>query len=450
MAPIADYTPYLSSRSRRRGPVATIAVIQPYIGRSDIISLGGGLPHPDSFPFKSLSFEIETEGGGSETLHVEQTDLLRGLQYGNPKGATELNNWFKGLMKRDHSPPGAFDLLIAGASQDGLAKTLEMLLDEEDSILIEQPTYPATLNILQPLSLHYVPISIDRDGLVPEEIDRTFQNWETDERNKGKRRPRVLYVVPCGQNPSGVNMTLERKLEVYALAQKWDFLIVEDDPYYYLQFTSTHRIPSFLSMDVDARVVRMDSLAKIVSAGIRVGWVTASPALISQLEYHQACSNQHASGIAQALTWTLFKKWGYEGFDAHVEWVWKMYAERGKWFYKACKEELEDKGLGFMEEPQAGMFAWVQLNLPPSTPSTQPLLLTYGAPVKKVLFVPGSACYFDGRPSLHVRASFSMATEANMREGLRRLGEIVKEAKEGKIRVVVGEHGEDTVASVQE
>ncbi|KAJ3335921.1 hypothetical protein HDU93_004068 [Gonapodya sp. JEL0774] len=319
MAPITDYSRFLSARSARRGPVATISVIQPYMGLPDIISLGGGLPHPDSFPFKSVSFEIESFGDEPqlETLQVEKADLLKGLQYGNPRGAAELNQWFAGLVQRDHKPPNTTELIITGASQDGLAKTLEMLLDESSSILIEQPTYPATLNILQPLAPNFIPISIDRYGLVPTDIERVFQNWDTDVKTQGKRKPSVLYVVPCGQNPSGVNMTIERKREVYALAQKWDFLIVEDDPYYYLQFTSTHRIPSFLSLDVDGRVIRMDSLAKIISAG----------------------------------------------FDKHVEKVWRMYEERGKWFTKAVKDILESEGLGSMEEPQAGMFAWKTLML---------------------------------------------------------------------------------------
>jgi kynurenine/2-aminoadipate aminotransferase len=117
-------------------------------------------------------------------------------------------------------------------------------------------------------------VELDSHGVIPSKLREQLDNWPAD-----KRKPKVLYTVPVGGNPTGVSQTLERKKEIYRIAQDHNLLILEDDPYFYLQYGD--KIPSYLSMDVDGRVLRFDSFSKILSSGLRVGWATGPPELIN-------------------------------------------------------------------------------------------------------------------------------------------------------------------------
>jgi kynurenine/2-aminoadipate aminotransferase len=125
----------------------------------------------------------------------------------------------------------------------------------------------------------WVEINSDGEGLNPESLQNALENWPAE-----KTFPKVLYTVPIGGNPTGSSTTLDRKKRIYALAQKFNLIILEDDPYYYLQFDE--KIPSYFSMDVDGRVLRFDSLSKILSAGARLGWVSGPKALIDRIVLH--------------------------------------------------------------------------------------------------------------------------------------------------------------------
>tara|TARA_B100000795_G_scaffold255487_1_gene227179 strand:+ start:599 stop:1204 length:606 start_codon:yes stop_codon:yes gene_type:complete len=190
-------------------------------------------------------------------------------------------------------------------------------------MLVEKPTYSGSLAYLQPTGTSLVGVESDDNGLIPASLEKILSNWETDHpKLQDPIRPKVLYTIPTGSNPTGASLTLARKKEIYQIAQTYNLIILEDDPYYWMQFVKDTnfkkgnedvkkdcRTPSFMSMDVDGRVLRFDSFSKLLSSGIRVGFVTGPPELVERIEYHAQASVLHSSGISQALVSGLFDQW---------------------------------------------------------------------------------------------------------------------------------------------
>lgn len=199
------------------------------------------------------------------------------------------------------------------------------------TMAIENQTYPTCFETGLPLGYSFFMAKMDGDGLLPDELDQDISNW--DEELRGMKRPSILYTIPTGQNPSGATPPAERRRQIYAVAQKHDLYILEDDPYYFFQFErqgstaedaaspptveryAQSLVPSYLSMDTDGRVYRMDSFAKTISPGARVGWVTALRQVVERVMRVHEVSTQHPSGISQvALYKLLHDEWGHTGW----------------------------------------------------------------------------------------------------------------------------------------
>jgi kynurenine/2-aminoadipate aminotransferase len=236
----------------------------------------------------------------------------------------------------------------------------------------------------------------------------------------------VLYTIPVGSNPTGASLTLERKKDIYSIAREFELLILEDDPYYWMQFSS-QRTPSFLSMDVDGRVLRFDSFSKLLSSGLRVGFVTGPPALIERIELHQQASVLHSSGVSQALVSGLFDQWAaanggsiHAGFNLHCQGIADYYRERRDFFLASADRHLS--GLCEWSAPSAGMFVWMKLPVEDAD-----AFIKSKARKAKVLLVPGQSFDPHDRPSSWARAAYSTATLPEIDEALRRLAELLAE-----------------------
>ena len=164
-------------------------------------------------------------------------------------------------------------------------------------LLTEEFTYTSALETAEPLDIHVIGIKMDNEGLVPSEMDNILEHWNPEVR--GGAKPQVLYTIPTGQNPTGITASRARREDIYAVAQRHDIYIIEDDPYYYLQLHPTSGLkefndfqaalnqlklpPSYLSIDTDGRVLRMDSFSKIIAPGVRMSWITASEQIIERV-----------------------------------------------------------------------------------------------------------------------------------------------------------------------
>jgi len=410
---IADYNKYLSPRSARRQPSA-IRAIQPLTAIPGMINLGGGLPNPSTFPFKTITFELKD----GTTVPLAGADLASALQYSPSYGLKPFVDYLTNFQTVIHNPPYAPAVVISSGSQDLMSKAFDMLLGEGDYLLMENPTYPGAIGALKPIGCNLTGVASDESGLIPEALEQVLATWDPT-----KKFPRVLYTIPNGQNPSGASIPLDRKKAIYALACKYDFLIIEDDPYYFLTYPTepaSPATPTFLSMDVEGRVIRLDSFSKIMSSGLRIGFATGPQFLIERLQLDMQVTLLHTSGVSQMAILSLMNAWGKEGWQRHVESVQKFYKARADFFCSLAEKHLT--GLATWRKPTAGMFLWIKLNVPDSRELIQKKALE-----KKVLLVPGE--FFDpaGKPSSYVRASFSTATDADMEEALIRLAALIRE-----------------------
>jgi kynurenine/2-aminoadipate aminotransferase len=395
-----------------------------------MISLGGGAPNPLTFPVASI--DLKLKDGSVITIDEQATAVA--LQYTTSTGLPSLSKHLNGLCETVHGDTASKHIVTNG-SQDGLAKTFEMLLTPGvDSLIVESPTYSGSLSFLEPQGIDLVGVSTDGDGLIPSSLESLLLNWSKTHPNKAK--PRVLYTIPTGSNPSGGTLTVARKEEVYRIASEHGVIILEDDPYYYMNFDTLdgERDKSFLSIDNSQpessprRVLRFDSFSKLISAGVRVGWCTGPAYLIERLEMHTQATLLHPSGLSQALVSSLFDNWGgTQGFLKHVDDVSRFYKNRRDFAVAAARQELGD--LVEFDVPKAGMFLWLKLHGVADTNE----LIKRKAVDRKVLLVPGTSFIPNGAQSNMVRVSYSTATEEQITTAFSRLRELLQEelASEG-------------------
>lgn len=413
----------LSRRALLRKP-SPIRALQPLTQEPGMISLGGGMPNPKAFPFKSMTFGTADE----ESIHVPAQLLADALQYSATPGLPELNDRLRVLMEHEHKPHVPFSLSIGPGSQYLLSTAFDTVLNDGDTVLVENPTYPGALACLDALDVKYTCIPTDGGGLIPAGLRDILVNWNASE----GPRPRVLYTIPTGANPSGATLNEERRDELYAVSRDFDLLILEDDPYHFLQFGARSR--SLFSRDVDGRVIRFDSFSKILSAGIRVGCASGPPRLLEAMNFASQASILFPSGVSQALMLQLFRQWGIGDASAsdpfgrltnQIDEVCKFYYSQLKAFEAAFdKHDLAGLGVSWTT-PTAGMFAWMHIE---GVADTHTLIMEE-ARAAKFLMVPGTAFIPGNPPSPHVRAAFSTATPEQMDLALGRFAKLLQTRK---------------------
>uniref|UniRef100_A0A8D2LQE9 Aminotransferase class I/classII large domain-containing protein n=1 Tax=Varanus komodoensis TaxID=61221 RepID=A0A8D2LQE9_VARKO len=385
-----------------------------------IIMLSGGLPNPDYFPIKTASISL-VDG---TTIEIGEELMKRALQYSSADGIPELLSWLEKLQMKLHNPPtasyapekGQMKICVTAGSQDGLSKVYDMLLNPGDNILLDDPNFTGTLAALQPLGCNMIKVPSDAHGIIPKALEEILSRWKSDKvRKPGNKIPKFLYTVPNGGNPSGSSLTADRKKEIYQLAQEYNFLIIEDDPYYFLQFEKT-KAPSFLSMDVDGRVIRGDSFSKVVSAGLRIGFLTGPEPLINKVILHIQASTMQTSTFTQILIFQLLKKWGQDV-------LWEYTCLIISLLYLRLIVLLCPLGLADWLVPKAGLYLWIKIK---GISDTYPMIMEK-ALKRKVSLLPGSAFMTDSsEPCPYIRASFSFASPDQMDQAMRMAKEVCK------------------------
>jgi aromatic amino acid aminotransferase I len=303
-------------------------------------------------------------------------DLSTALNYGQATGSAQMMRWVTEHTELVCDPPYKdWRSCLTVGSTGALEQALRMFLDKErgDSMLTEEYSFATALETVAPLGAKVFGIRMDEQGLLPESMDEILSSW--DAKARGARKPHLLYTVPSGQNPTGATMGEQRRKEVYDVCRKHDVFIIEDEPYYFLQmqpYTGAGAegvpppknveefleglIPSLLSMDVDGRVLRMDSFSKVVVPGSRLGWVTASEQIIERYIRHSEVCNQGPSGFSQAILYKLLdEQWGHEGY---LKWLMNLrleYTRRRDTLMAACEQHLPGDVVSWTP-PAAGMF----------------------------------------------------------------------------------------------
>ena len=423
---VTEYASRLTRRSLARQPSA-IRALQPLVAQPGMISLGGGMPNPSTFPFTKITASLRD---GSE-IELGGARLEASLQYSPTLGLPSLRAHLQALQEAEHGVTGR-QVCVTTGSADALSKAFDALLDEGDALLVESPTYSGSLAYLRPIGCLLVGVRCDADGLDPSHLEEILAGWH-EGCNGGRRRPRVLYTIPTGGNPTGASLSLARRQRVYEVARTYDLLILEDDPYHWLQYRAARgaaRRPSLLSLDRDGRVLRFDSFSKLLASGVRLGWATGPPALIERIELHGQASSLHTCGLAQGLVAALLDAWAAErGGDVHAGFAAKM-AEVAAFYHRRCEAFLAAAerhlgGLARWSAPDAGMFVWLEL----LGVADSHALITQHCAAAKVLLVPGQSFMPSDAPTSHVRAAFSTASDEEIDEALRRLAALLREQR---------------------
>ncbi|CDZ98639.1 Aromatic amino acid aminotransferase and related proteins [Phaffia rhodozyma] len=379
-----DMSHHLSTlaKERRSSPLKSFAK---YMFDPTVRSLAGGLPNEAYFPFETLSattmhpdiyapMGIEPGkakswlasllGKSLDFIEVPKyakkqggLQLKNGLQYGAASGFQILSDFLTEWTKLAVPPAYAnWEVLLCDGSTDAFHKVVELLCEKGDGILVESSTYPSALETGWPMGVRPVTTPIDDYGLVPEALEALLKGWCDEERKM--RRPRVLYTVPIGQNPTGSTINDERRAAVYALAVKYDFIIVEDDPYWALNFGPYGISPpgseiekdkskseeeknkaflgligkSYLKNDTQGRVIRIDTFSKTIAPGCRLGWTTSNPQFAERLLRASETSTQQPSGPVQLLVAELVVlNWGMGGWIRWLRGLRGEYGRRRNW-----------------------------------------------------------------------------------------------------------------------
>ncbi|KAG5777809.1 hypothetical protein H9Q73_008517 [Fusarium xylarioides] len=345
---------HFSSESNR--PPCILKQAAGYINTPGLISLGGGLPSSEYFPISEIAMRISTPANLSETQDplnspvstaqvarigkhdtasgTSDYDISNAFNYGQATGSPQMMRWVTEHVDLVYNPPYAdWAVCLTVGSTGALEQTVRMLCDRfrNDSILTEEYTFATAMETFVPQGIKTFGVKMDEEGLMPSHMDHVLATW--DEGARGARKPHLLYTVPSGQNPTGATQSLERRREIYSVCQKHNIFIIEDEPYYFIQMKPyteqgtdvtesetvddflNSLVPSYLSMDVDGRVLRMDSFSKVLVPGSRMGWITASKEVIQKYLCHAEVANQGPSGISQLIVWKLVDEtWGHEGY----------------------------------------------------------------------------------------------------------------------------------------
>jgi 2-aminoadipate transaminase len=371
------------------------------LGKPGIISFAGGFPDSAMFDVEGLkeasSKALAEEPGGA-------------LQYGATEGYDPLRAQLSAFMKGKGVEVAPDGLIVTTGSQQALDLLGKTLISPGDKVIVEGPTFLATIQCFRLYGAELISAPIDAEGV---QVDRLEQLIT-------EHKPKFVYLIPTFGNPSGAMLNLERRKKVLELAVKHGTVIVEDDPYGDLYFGKAPP-PSIMSLTAEVPgsrdlVVHCGSLSKVLSPGLRIGWMIAPPELLAKATMCKQFSDAHTSTFAQATAAQYLKSGRLPDTLAHVR---QVYAERAAAMGAALKRELGD-AIAFTQ-PGGGLFFWARL-----TGSNGKLadanVLAKRAIEKGVAFVPG-APFFAEKPDLAtLRLSFATDNVEKIEEGIARLG----------------------------
>lgn len=364
----------------------------------ECIRLHCGYPAPALIPHEEMKAAVDR-------LLEKEHDLP--LHYiGSPKILKLKEQILQRLISRGISVSEEELLITSGACQ-AIDLISRVLLDEESVVAIESPTYMEALEIFQNYTQHIIGIPVDKHGLQTDVLEEILE----ERKLKGLAIPKFLYTIPTYQNPTGTTMIEERRLRVLELANKFNFLIVEDDAYGELSFNKN--LPTLKAMDPSNRVLHVGSLSKVVAPGMRIGWITSASEIIHACAWFKKDLNHPFAQAAMAvyLTDTDFKN--------KLVTLRDTYRSKCNVMISALKQHFPESASWYV--PEGGYFVWMKI---PGADTSD--LLTH-ALAEGVSFIPGKYFFIDQAAGTEfLRLSFSYADEREIVEGIRRLGKVTE------------------------
>jgi aromatic amino acid aminotransferase I len=429
-----------------------------------VIRMGVGRPNANLYPWNSATFGLSQSARAVETADGKQVsrqhnglDVETALNYGNAMGSPYLVRFLTEHVEIVHDPPFRdWNVCLTCGSTSSMEIALRMFCNAGETVLSEEFTYPGFSEVAKVVGVSVQGVTMDCDGLRSDTLDAILNTWDSSQGGK----PSLLYVIPTGQNPTGCTMPSERRKAIYEVAEKHDLIIIEDDPYFFLSLEPfidgaktndvdgqtdyySSLLPSFLSIDLSGRVVRLDSFSKIFCPGLRAGWVTASSRIIDKFIAYNETDAITASGPSQLMLCGLLENsWGHRGFFSWLADLSRAYSRRRDIVERALQKYLSQE-LCNWTKPRYGMFLWLRLDLNKhpnfQCESDQPreyftaqvsdieARISIDALENGVQITKGSLFAVDSQPrnEVHLRVTYAAASESDLEKGVRVLAESI-------------------------
>ncbi|MFN4121492.1 PLP-dependent aminotransferase family protein [Acidovorax sp.] len=375
------------------------------LGKPGIISFAGGFPD-------SAMFDVEGIRAASNAALAEEPGAA--LQYGATEGYNPLREQLAAFMTTKAAQGVAADnLIVTTGSQQALDLLGKTLISPGDKVIVEGPTFLATIQCFRLYGAELISAPIDGNGVKTDELEKLI----------AEHKPKFVYLIPTFGNPSGAMLSAERRKAVLEMAVKHNTLVVEDDPYGDLYFGDAPP-PSLLNLSASVPgsrelLVHCGSLSKVLSPGLRVGWMIAPAELLAKATMCKQFSDAHTSTFAQATAAQYLKAGRMPATLAHVR---KVYAERAQAMGDALRKELGD-AIEFVQ-PRGGLFVWARLT-GAGGKVADGNVLAKRAIERGVAFVPGTPFFCANPDHATLRLSFATADVDKIREGVARLGQAV-------------------------
>ena len=368
-----------------------------------IISFAAGNPAPESFPVEELS-RLSAEIFANEASFA--------LQYGITEGYTPLRDAIAARQKSRFGEAMVRDTdttLIVTGGQQGIELTCKAFCNEGDAVICENPSFIGALNAFRSNGVQTIGVEMEEDGISLQKLEETLKNT---------KNAKLLYLIPTFQNPSGTSMSLEKRLAVLELAKKYEIMILEDNPYGELRFAGED-IPTMKSLDKDGLVIYCSSFSKILSAGMRVGFVIAPSEVASKMVVAKQVEDVHTNLFFQML---CHKYMTTCDLDAHIAKINDLYRRKCNLMLDAIDKYIPADKVTFTR-PEGGLFIWGTVHN-----CTDASFIVKKAIEKKVAVVPGTAFNCDTEaPSPSFRLNYSTPSDEQIIEGVKRLGEVFAE-----------------------
>lgn len=362
--------------------------------KKEMISFAGGLPGPETFPvkeFKEASDKVLTDSG------------TQALQYTITEGYPPLREFIASYLAKKGIKCSAKNILLTNGSQQALDLIAKVMCDPDDYILLEEPSYLGAIQAFTAYETKFATIPIDKNGTVTDLLEEKIKKYN----------PKFIYLLPNFHNPAGITMSLERRKKVIEIANKTGSLIIEDDPYGDLRYTGESLSP-IKALDVNDNVIYLGTFSKILSPGVRIGWIVAPDNIMKKLVEAKQGADLCSSPFIHMVVNELCKN---NILETQLPKIKKIYGERCKLMLDSI-EKYFPSGSDWTK-PEGGLFIWVQLQDKYNTKE-----LFNKAIEKNVAYVPGFCFYANGGGESTMRLNFSNAQNDMIELGIKRLSEI--------------------------
>ncbi|HEX3012709.1 MAG TPA: PLP-dependent aminotransferase family protein [Methanobacterium sp.] len=360
----------------------------------NIISFGGGLPNPKSFPVKEI-------GEAASKVLSQNGDEI--LQYSTTEGYLPLREYIAERYSKKGLKVSADEILITNGSQQGIDLVSKVFLDKGDKVLVESPTYLAAIQSLGLFEPQFMSVPLLEDGVDIDSLQKILDE------NKIK----LFYSVTNFQNPTGITYSKQKRQKLAEILKNEDTIFVEDNPYGEIRFLGKD-IPPVKAYLEDS--ILFGSFSKIVSPGMRLGWIVANEEIMEKIIIAKQASDLHSNYFTQRIVYQYLTD---NKIDEHIEKIKEMYRNQRNLMVSMIEEYFPENVE--YTKPEGGMFLWVTL---PEGLSSMDLFEL--AIKENVAFVPGQAFYVDGSGINSLRLNFSNSNEEQIEEGIKRLGNAIK------------------------